>query len=312
MTTHTESDLVQIVEAVRRYNRFYTKKIGALNQGLLKSPFSLPEARVIYELAHREDATATALSEELAIDPGYLSRILRSLQGKGLIQRRPSNKDGRQSLLSLTESGEKEFSKLNAASRSEVAAMLEGLFVEERRKLLNAMETIEQILGMEPEGGNPYILRSLEPGDLGWVVQRHGALYAQEYGYDEQFEALVAEIVAKFVQNYNSRKERCWIVEREGENIGSVFLVYDDDSVARLRLLLVEPKARGLGVGKRLVKECVQFARKCGYQKIQLWTQDELMAARKIYENAGFKVVRKEPHHSFGKDLVGEVWEKKL
>jgi DNA-binding MarR family transcriptional regulator/GNAT superfamily N-acetyltransferase len=300
------------VEAVRRYNRFYTQKIGVLNESLLKSPFTLTEARVIYELAHREETTATALAEGLAINAGYLSRVLRSLHRKGVVEKRPSQRDGRQSLLSLSEEGKAAFARLNGDSRAEIAALLEGLSDADQRLLVRSMETIERLLRMKPEEKVSYILRPPEPGDFGWVVQRHGALYAREYGYDETFEALVAEIVAKFVQSFDRKRERCWIAEREGENVGSVFLVRRSESVAKLRLLLVEPKARGLGIGKRLVDECVRFATKCGYEKITLWTQEDLFAARRIYEQAGFHVVDREPHHSFGHDLVAEVWDRKL
>lgn len=305
-------ELARRIEAIRRYNRFYTRKIGVLDEGLLESPFSLSQARVLYELAHREETTATALSGELAVNPGYMSRILRGLQEKGLVERRPSEEDGRRSFLSLTEDGKTAFAKLNADSRRQVAAMLESVSEEDQRALVQAMETIERILGMEPERKVPYILRPPEPGDMGWVVHRHGVLYSREYGYDETFEALVAEIVARFVQSFDPRKERCWIAEREGENVGSVFLVRDSESVAKLRLLLVEPKARGLGIGRRLVNECVRFGKKCGYEKIELWTQDELLTARHVYEQAGFRVVERQPHHSFGHDLVAEVWERQL
>jgi DNA-binding MarR family transcriptional regulator/N-acetylglutamate synthase-like GNAT family acetyltransferase len=312
MVSGTEPKIARRIEAIRRYNRFYTRKIGVLDEGLLRSPFSLTEARVIYELAHREETTATSLSDELAINPGYLSRILRTLQEKGLVERRPSEVDGRQSFLSLAEDGKKAFAKLNADSQNQIAAMLDPLSEEEQRKLVIAMETIEGLLGEEPEHEVAYILRYPVPGDMGWVVQRHGVLYAREYHYDETFEALVAEIVAKFVQHFDPKKERCWIAERQGENLGSVFLVRDSESVAKLRLLIVEPKARGLGIGKRLVQECVRFAKQCGYEKIKLWTQDELSTARHIYERAGFHVVDREPHHSFGQDLVAEVWERAL
>ena len=305
-------ECVEGVEAVRRFNRFYTSKIGVLEEHLLESPFSLTEARVIYELAHRRELTAGLLSEQLELDPGYLSRILRSLRERGLVERRRSASDGRQALLFLTETGEQAFGELDADSRREVGALLTGLTAEDRRRLLGAMARIERILGEPPEARAPYVLRPPEPGDLGWVVHRHGVLYAAEYGYDETFEALVARIVAEFVDGFDPRSERCWIAEREGEVTGSVFLVRDSDTVAKLRLLLVEPEARGLGIGRRLVEECLRQARRFGYQKIKLWTQDELLAARRIYERAGFELTEREPHHSFGKDLVAEVWEREL
>jgi DNA-binding MarR family transcriptional regulator/ribosomal protein S18 acetylase RimI-like enzyme len=300
------------VEAVRRFNRFYTRKIGVLEEGFLESPFSLTETRVLYELAQRDPTTATALSEELGLNPGYLSRILRRFQEKRLVEGKRSAKDGRQSLLSLTAKGRSAFARLDEESKRQVDRMLGALTETECRALVGAMEGIQRLLNEGAEPRVPYLLRPPEPGDLGWVVGRHGALYAREYGYDETFEALVADIVAKFVQSFDPAKERAWIAEREGENVGSVFLVKDTDEVAKLRLLLVEPKARGLGIGKRLVEECLRFAGKRGYKKIRLWTQDELLAARKIYEGAGFRVVEREPHKSFGHDLVAEIWEREL
>lgn len=304
-----QTDLAQRVEAMRRFNRFYTKQIGLLNEGLLRSPFSLTEARVIYELAHHEKTTATALGQELGLDAGYLSRILRGFIKRDLIAKQPSQTDGRQSLLWLTAPGQQAFATLNARSHNEIEAMLNELSPEEQNRLVEAMHVIEGLLGAQPEHKVPYLLRPHQPGDMGWVVQRHGVLYAEEYGWDEQFEALVATIVAAFIQNYEPKRERCWIAEKDGENVGSVFLVKKSDTVAKLRLLLVEPKARGLGVGSRLVNECIRFARQVGYQKITLWTQSVLPAARHIYEKAGFQRVHEGPHHSFGHDLVEETWE---
>jgi DNA-binding MarR family transcriptional regulator/GNAT superfamily N-acetyltransferase len=300
------------VEAVRRFNRFYTRQIGVLQEGLLRSPFSLTEARVVYELAHHEGTTATELGEELELDAGYLSRILRGFHKRGLLAKERSQIDGRQTLLCLTQQGQEAFVKLNAASRDEVGAMLAELSEEEQGCLVDAMHTIGRLLGAGPEHRVPYILRPHGPGDMGWVVHRHGVLYAQEYGWDERFEALVAEIVAEFIQNYDPRRERCWIAEKDGENVGSVFLVKKTKTVAKLRLLLVEPKARHLGIGSRLVNECVRFARLAGYRKMMLWTNDVLHAARRLYERAGFALVERESHHSFGHDLVGETWELKL
>jgi DNA-binding MarR family transcriptional regulator/GNAT superfamily N-acetyltransferase len=305
-------DLSQRVEAMRRFNRFYTRQIGVLNEKLLRSPFSLAEARVIYELAHYEKTTATELSSELGLDAGYLSRILRSFKKRGLIDKQHSETDGRQSLLWLTEQGQEAFAKLNAASHNEIEAMLTDLSEEEQDRLIEAIHTIERLLGAGPEHKVPYILRPPQPGDMGWVVHRHGVLYAQEYGWDEQFEALVASIVAEFIQRCDPKWERCWIAEKDGENVGSVFLVKKSDTVAKLRLLLVEPKARGLGIGARLVNECVRFGRQVGYQKITLWTNNVLHAARHIYEKTGFRLVHEEPHHSFGHDLIGETWELEL
>lgn len=309
-----EHELPQLVESVRRFNRFYTRQIGLLQEGLLKSPFSLTEARVIYELAHHEETTATHLAQELGLDAGYLSRILRGFQGRELIQKRSSKSDRRQQMLSLTAKGQEAFADLNAASRGEIESMLMELGEAEQQRLVHAMNTIEILLGAQPEHKVPYILRPHQSGDMGWVVHRHGVLYNQEYGWDETFEAKVAEIVARFIQDFDRKKERCWIAEREGENVGSVFLVRhpEREGVARLRLLLVEPKARGLGIGRRLVQECTRFARQAGYHTITLWTNSVLDAARRIYETEGYRLVHEEPHHSFGHDLVGQHWELEL
>lgn len=304
-----DANLDRRIEDVRRFNRFYTKQIGVLHEGLLQSPFSLTEGRVLYELAHREKPTAAELGKELGLDPGYLSRILRGFEKRGLVKKERSNTDGRQSLLKLAARGQKEFAKLSARSSDEVHKMLRDLSAGEQRRLLGAMQTIEELLDKQPVEKVPYILRPHQPGDMGWVVHRHGVLYAQEYGWDEQFEALVAGIVEKFIQNYNPKRERCWIAERNGEIAGSVFLVRKSKAVAKLRLLLVEPAARGLGIGKRLVDECVRFARQAGYKKVALWTQSVLYAARGIYRKAGFRLVHQEKHHSFGHDLVAGTWE---
>lgn len=302
------------VEAVRRFNRFYTQQIGVLREGLLRSPYSLTEARVIYELAQHERTTATHLSGELGLDPGYLSRILRGFEERGLIEKRPSELDGRRHLVSLTEGGERAFAELNAASRVEIEALLTSFAEEEQRRLLGAMETIEEVLEAPPEHRVPYIIRPPQAGDLGWVVQRHGVLYEREYGWNAEFEALVAEIVARFVRELDPERERCWIAEREGRNMGCVFLVRHPsrDGVARLRLLLVDPEARGLGIGTRLVRECERYARRVGYRRVTLWTNSVLDAARRIYEREGYRLVREEPHHSFGHDLVGQHWELEL
>jgi DNA-binding MarR family transcriptional regulator/GNAT superfamily N-acetyltransferase len=308
----SEDTLSQRAEAVRRFNRFYTRQIGVLQEGLLRSPFSLTEARVIYELAHHETTTATELGEELGLDAGYLSRILREFKRRDLIDKKPSRKDGRQSLLWLTEQGQQAFAMLNARSHHEIEKMLAELPANEQRRLLQAMLTIEKLLAAQPEHSVPYLLRPHQSGDMGWVVYRHGVLYAEEYGWDEQFEALVAEIVANFIQNYDAKKERCWIAEVDGEIVGSVFLVKKSDEIAKLRLLLVEPKARGMGIGTRLVEECLRFARRVGYKKVTLWTNSVLSAARHIYEKAGFQLVEREAHHSFGRDLVSETWELEL
>ena len=300
------------VQAIRRFNRFFTRRIGVLREGLLHSPYSLAEARVLMEVS-RGGATATDLSRELGLDPGHLSRILAVLERRGLVDRVRSRADGRRRLLSLTPDGEAAVAFLDDRSREEVSEMLAGLPEGDRRRLLDAMRTIEVILGEEPGGrfkfSEPFFLRQHEPGDMGWVVHRHGALYAREYGWDGRFEALVARIVADFAEGYDPARERAWIAEMGGRIVGCVFLVRESATVAKLRLLLVEPEARGLGLGYRLVEECVRFARRAGYRKLTLWTNNVLHAARRIYEKQGFRIVEEEEHHSFGKDLVGQYWE---
>jgi len=305
-------DRSQHAEAVRRFNRFYTKRIGVLNEKLLRSPFSLTEARVVYELAHHEKTTATELRQELGVDPGYLSRILRGFKKRGLIVQQPSPKDGRGRMLQLTKKGQAVFAAINGASHREIETLLKALSRRDQNRLVEAMHTIEELLGARPDPKVPYILRTSQPGDLGWVIHRHGALYAEEYHWDEQFEGLVADIVAKFIRDHDPKRERCWIAERDRDIVGSVFLVKESPTVAKLRLLLVEPKARGLGIGARLVDECIRFARQAGYRKIKLWTNDVLHAARHIYKKAGFRLIQEEPHHSFGHDLIGETWELRL
>jgi DNA-binding MarR family transcriptional regulator/N-acetylglutamate synthase-like GNAT family acetyltransferase len=308
----TPNDISERVEAIRRFNRFYTKQIGVVTTQYLKTPFTLAVARVIYELAYGEQATATQIVKELDLDAGYLSRILRDLEKQGLITKQPSATDGRQSVLNLTVKGQEAFAMLNARSHNGIEAMIDHLPAEDQNRLVEAMRTIERLLGAPPVQKVAYILRPPQPGDMGWVVHRHGVLYAEEYGWDETFEALVAEIVAHFIKNYDPKCERCWIAEKDGENIGSVFLVKKDDTTAKLRLMLVEPKARGLGIGSRLVEECIRFARQAGYTRIVLWTNSVLTAARHMYAKAGFQLIEDEAHHSFGKDLMGETWEKNL
>ena len=307
-----ESGLAACVDAVRGFNRFYTQKIGVLQEGLLQSPFSLAEARVVYELAQRERPTASELCRDLGLDAGYLSRILRRFEKRRLITRTISAADGRQQLLALTTAGRDAFAALDAGSRAEVGGLLGGLGAADQARLVAAMQRIERLIGPRAPGDAAYLLRQHRPGDMGWVVQSHGALYAGEYDWDQGFEALVADIVAKFIRNYDAARERCWIAERDGEPAGSVFLVKQSATVAKLRLLLVDPKARGLGIGAALVAECIRFAKLAGYGKLTLWTQSVLVAARSIYRAAGFRRVREEPHHSFGHDLVGEYWELKL
>lgn len=300
------------VREVRRFNRFYTRQIGLLQNGLLHSPFSLSEVRVLYEIAHHKTMRAADLCQELGLDAGYLSRLLADFQRRRLIRRKRSSSDGRQSLLSLTKTGRNVFAPLEARSDREVGAMLSKVGPQGQKDLVSAMHTIENLLGTR-DGKSPYILRTHRPGDLGWVVHRHGALYAQEWGYDERFEALVATIVGEFVQNLDPKRERCWIAEREGEILGTVFLVRKSKTVCKLRLLLVEPSARGLGLGRQLIAECIRFARQAGYKKMMLWTQSELKAARHLYKKAGFRLVERQKHKSWGRNnLVSETWELKM
>ncbi|HEX6739517.1 MAG TPA: helix-turn-helix domain-containing GNAT family N-acetyltransferase [Vicinamibacteria bacterium] len=311
-----DAEMARQVQAVRHFNRFYTTRIGVLREGLLGSPFSLTEVRVLFELAHRDRPTASQLSAELALDPGYLSRILRGFQKHGLVARTRSESDGRQSHLALTAAGRKAFAPLEARSAEEMAGLLRRLPLSDQDRLVGAMRVIEKLLGApeeRPRGDRaPYLLRPPQPGDLGWVVHRHGAVYSREHGYDERFEALVAQIVADFAQRHDPKRERCWIAERDGEIVGSVFLVKKSKTVAKLRLLLVEPSARGLGIGRRLVDECLRFARQAGYRKMVLWTQQSLRPARAIYQKAGFKLVGQERHRSWGPELVSEFWETQL
>lgn len=296
------------IAAIRRFNRFYTRKIGVLEQQLLESPYSLTEARVLFELAHRNEPTAKEIGAQLDLDPGYLSRIVQAFMEKGLVTRKPVPSDRRQFRLALTAKGRLAFGRLNRSSHDEVGEMLEKLPRGGEERLVAAMTTIERLLG--EEAPRPEItLRTHRPGDMGWVVQQHGLLYAREYSWDISFEALCAEITAQFLKDFDPARERCWIAEIDGQQVGSVFLVKHTNEVAKIRLLLIDPAGRGLGLGKRLVGECIAFARSCGYRKITLWTQSMLLAARGIYQNAGFVHIATEPHHSFGHDLIGETWE---
>jgi DNA-binding MarR family transcriptional regulator/N-acetylglutamate synthase-like GNAT family acetyltransferase len=299
----------QQIEAVRQFNRFYTRRIGVLRDGLLDSPFSLTEVRVLHDLSQRDQLTAGEIGSDLGLDRGYLSRILQRFEQRGLIRKTRSQTDARQSLLELTPKGRKVFAPLDTRAQEEVQTMLTTLSVGQRRSLIDAMRNIEQLLNPKPEPKVPYLLRSHHAGDLGWIVHRHGALYSQEYGWDEEFEAQVAQIVSDFIKNFDPKREHCWIAERDGEIVGSVMVVQKSKTVAQLRLLLVEPQARGLGIGQRLVDECIRFARQHNYRKLVLWTNSVLDAARHIYENAGFRLVHEDPHHSYGKDLVSQDWE---
>jgi len=300
------------VHAVRHFSRFYTKQLGILEEHLLGSDYSLTEVRVLYELAHRDRPTAKQIGDDLALDSGYLSRILNRFAQRRILVRERSTKDARHVLLHLTAKGRSVFEPLNQQSNAQVAEMLRGLSPARRNRLTRALGEVEGALGSENLLRSGVQLRPHKPGDIGWTVHRHGVLYAQEYGWDDSFEALVAEIAAGFIRNFDPKRERCWIAELDGEPVGSVFLVKFTDDVAKLRLLLVEPHARGLGIGRHLVDECVAFARTSGYQKLILWTQSILTAARRTYQKAGFRLVKQEPQRAFGADLVSETWELEL
>jgi DNA-binding MarR family transcriptional regulator/GNAT superfamily N-acetyltransferase len=300
------------IAAVRAFNRFYTRKLGVLDQHFTKSPFSLSEARVLYELAHRDELAAKEIGIELGLDPGYLSRIVQNFDEKGLITRKPLPTDRRQVRLSLTARGRQVFAKLNQSSHDEVAAMLAPLSDQDGARLTDAMATIKDLLEPPPRERAPFLLRSHRVGDMGWVISSEAKAYAEEYGWDISYEALVAEICSQFIKNYDAAREHCWIAEAGGEPLGSVFLVKASDDVAKLRLLLVEKKARGLGIGRALVEQCIRGARERGYKRMTLWTQSILLAARGIYRSAGFRCVKEEKHHSFGVDLTGETWEMQL
>lgn len=299
----------QTIESVRAFNRFYTRQIGLLDEGWLDSEFTLTECRVLYELAHRDKPTAAQIGASLALDAGYLSRILAKFERRKLVRRTASKQDTRVVHLTLTAAGRKAYAPLDAAAKVHVDGLLKPLDSRSVSALTAAMGVVQRVLSGSGVEKEPYRLRDPQPGDIGWIVHRQAILYHQEYGWDRTYEALVAEILGAFLKNFDATRERAWIAERDGQVIGSVFLVRGGDDVARLRLLYVEPAARGLGVGSKLVDECIRFARAKGYRKLTLWTNDVLVSARRIYQAAGFELVREEKHHSFGKDLVGQTWD---
>ena len=311
MNTATASK--EDVKAVRAFNRFYTQRIGVLDP-YLGSEFALTQVRVLYELAHRDQPTAAELGRDLALDAGYLSRILRNFETKGWLARVPSPADARQSLLQLTDAGHQAFAPLQQKSRDQAAALLGALPAAGQRQLTAAMATVQRLLdtSQATPPTRTVLLRDMRPGDMGWVVQQHGELYAREYGWNSEFEGLVAGIVAGFIKDYQPGWERCWIAELDGERVGSIFVMRKSKTVAQLRLLILAPQARGLGLGARLTDECMAFARAQGYKKMLLWTNSCLTAARNIYARRGFKLVKSEPYHGFGHDLVGETWELRL
>lgn len=315
------SALSQRATRLRAFNRFYTRSVGALNEHLLDCGFSLPESRLLWELAHHDGVSAATLARDLDLDPGYLSRLLRELKERRLVDSERSPEDARQTLLRLSDSGRAAFAPLNERSQQAASALLSRLPEADQQRVMQALQTVEQLLGtVAAAPASPVTLRPHAAGDIGWVIERHGALYAQEYGWDARFEALVAHVAARFLEQFDPAREACWIAERAGEPLGSVFLVQarDEDSnepeagTAQLRLLLVEPGARGLGLGKRLVARCTSFARQAGYRRIRLWTQSCLVAARSLYTAEGYRLVNSAPHHSFGHDLVAEDWEMAL
>lgn len=305
------SGLAEDVKKLRKFSRTYTKIIGTLEEGLLSTRYTLAQARVLYELATRDEPQANEIADELGMDPGYLSRILARFRTSGLLKRTVSKQDGRVANMALTRAGKQAFAMLNRRSEQQASAILKDLLPSDRARVIQSMEAIEGLLGREDKISLPCVLRPHRVGDMGWVVHREALLYAEEYGFDETFEALVAHIVSDFVKNFEAKRERCWIAEIGGVSAGHIFLVKHPDraGVAKLRLLLVEPAARGKGVGHALVNECVQFARAAGYRTITLWTQSILIAAHRLYEGAGFRLVQEGQHHSFGRDLVGQTWE---
>jgi len=311
VTEATPTEIGEAVSAFRRFNRFYTRQLGLLNEGLLESGHSLSEARVLFELATRSQPGASDIASALGLDPGYLSRILRKFEEAGLLTRSPSPSDARHAVLHLTRKGKSTFADLDRRSAAQARAILETLTPATRSSLIASMQTVETALDRRAASDSPIVLRPHRPGDMGWVVQRQSILYAQEFGWSGEYESLAARIVADFIDRFDPARERCWIAERGGEPLGCIFLVRhpERNDVSRLRLLHVESAARGIGVGKALVNECVQFARSAGYKTVTLWTQSILHAAHRIYQRAGFRLIGEEPHHSFGKDLIGQTWE---
>lgn len=303
------------IKTVREFNRFYTRQIGLLEEGLLSSRFTLTEVRVLYELARRRTSTANEITGYLGLDPGYLSRILKRFEAEGLIERHPSEADGRSSTLVLSKRGHDEFEPLDRASAGQVAQILATLSSIERTRLLNSMAVIQRLLGRQAGSrGQNIVLRAPGPGDIGWAIERHGTLYADEFRWNHEFEALVAQILGTFLEKQDPGREAGWIAEVDGERAGCVFLVQNaaDGQTAQLRCLLVDPKARGHGIGRRLVDACLQFAREAGYLRMILWTNDVLVSARRIYESAGFELIEEERHHSFGRELIGQTWARDL
>jgi DNA-binding MarR family transcriptional regulator/GNAT superfamily N-acetyltransferase len=304
-----DDDIQQQIAAIRQFNRFYTRHIGILSEGLLDTPYSLTEARVLFELAQQQDLTVTGLASLLEVDRGYLSRTVTAFEKNGLVTRSRSKSDGRRRILALTDKGEAAYRELNERSSAEVQAMLASLPEEFRHRLIKAMSAIEDVLGEKSAEEAPVLIRSHRPGDIGWIIQRHGTVYNEEYRWDETFETLVVYILAQLIPTYDHRKDHIWIAELDGERVGSIVAAKENEEVVHLRLFFVEPWARGRGIGKLLMREFLQFARQAGYRMVTLWTQSNLDAARHLYQQAGFRLVGEESHHSFGHDLVAETWE---
>ena len=310
MNEHTIAPTADDVAAIRRFNRFYTRQLGLLDESMLASPYSLSEARVLYELAQQGEMVASDLIRELGLDAGYLSRMLKKFEDQGLIRRAPAEDDARRAVIALTPKGQAAYAPLDRGSHEAVVGMLGRMAAADRPRFVAAMKTIARLLGEPPATPEPYILRGLETGDAGWITRRQALLYAQEYGWTSPlFEALVAEILSKFITQFDAKHERAWIAERDGEVVGSVFIARASREVAQLRLLYVEPSARGLGLGRRLVDECIRFSRAKGYKTLMLWTHDILVPAVRIYQAAGFKLIREERHNEFGHDVNGQFWE---
>ncbi|MHA2356308.1 MAG: bifunctional helix-turn-helix transcriptional regulator/GNAT family N-acetyltransferase [Candidatus Thorarchaeota archaeon] len=308
----TEHLLEENIHDIRQFNRFYTKRIGLLNKGLLRTEFSLSQARVIFELAQQEQITSSEIVKKLGIDPSYLSRILSTFERENLIDKKKSDKDNRQWMLRLTAKGKDAFRELDDRAGEEIREMLQNMSSENQHRFMKAINTMEDVLGAKSSPALSYLIRPHRAGDIGWIVHRHGVIYSEEYGWDETFEALTAEILAKFIQSHNLKRERIWIAEQDGEIVGSVMIVDAGNQVAQLRLLLVEPKVRGKGIGRKLIEECIDFSRRNGYKKIKLWTQSNLLAARHLYLEYGFELVKDESHKSFGHELTAEFWELQL
>ncbi|MHA2003411.1 MAG: bifunctional helix-turn-helix transcriptional regulator/GNAT family N-acetyltransferase [Candidatus Thorarchaeota archaeon] len=306
MTKHL---LEENIQDIRQFNRFYTKRIGLLNRGLLRTKFSLSQARVIFELSQQEQITSSEIVKRLGIDPSYLSRILSAYERENLIVKEKSEIDNRQWMIRLTDKGKDAFRELDDRASEEIREMLQSMSSEDQDRFLKAITTIGNVLSAKSSPALSYLIRPHRAGDIGWIVHRHGVIYSEEYGWDETFEALTAEILAKFIQSHDLKRERIWIAEQDGENVGSVMIVDAGDQVAQLRLLLVEPKARGKGIGRKLIEECIDFSRRNGYKKIKLWTQSNLLAARHLYIDYGFELVGDESHKSFGHELTAEFWE---